>query len=77
MQLIIAFLLSRFRPEITSILGGFDKLQAQLDSYVSRTNAKLEKIQTAIDNAVSARDATNADLDRAYRVLHKVSELVK
>lgn len=71
-----ARLLSSLYTDLTSILSGFDKLQVKLDRYIAKEQNDLTAIHQNLVALSAARDAKNASIDRAYRVSHKLDQLV-
>jgi hypothetical protein len=75
-QTIVRGLRDLIQPDLDTIVGAFNKAQRKLAKLIEREEAALERETGAIMALLDSRVARNATIDRAYRVTHKLDQLV-
>ena len=77
----IKSLIARYWPtattDINKLVKTFDKLLLDAETFTQKGIKELELVQKQIDQLQALRDQKNLDVDRAFRIVHKVGELVK
>lgn len=63
------------KPDVDAIIATFVKAQSKLEALIERELAQTEAETNAIVSLITSRDARNAAIDRAYRVIHKLDAL--
>lgn len=63
------------RPDVDAIIAAFLKVQPKLEAYIKREEAKLEAEAKAIAAAVVRKAERNSTINRAYRLVHRFTEL--
>lgn len=64
-----------FHKDLDSLISTFAKLEADLDDLTLRGHDKLDQIVSSISALQTAQRQVNAELDRTYKVLHRISEI--
>lgn len=73
---IVAAIRAFFKPELDDILGVFNKAQAKLETFIQKELDKMVSETAAIEALTASRETRNSLVDRAYRAIHKLDQLV-
>lgn len=65
-----------FRPDLDTIVSGFVKASDKLMAYIDRETDALESDTSTIAYLTTQAAKRNANINRAYRVVHKLDTLV-
>ena len=71
-----AALVRLVRPDVDAIISAFVKAQSKLSKLVEREEAALAAEARTIEALLISRTDRNSVINRAYRVIHKLDELV-
>lgn len=63
------------RPDVDAIIAVFLKAQVKLQGYIERELQQTEAETQAIAALITSREARNAAIDRAYRLIHRMDGL--
>lgn len=64
-------------PSATALIASLNKIEAKIERVIAKDERKLEAINAASKALEIAAKSKNHDIDRAYKLLHKVSEIAK
>lgn len=74
-ETIKAWFAKRFAPTAGSLIAELAAFEARIEQAIARSTADLQSQKAARDAADAAMVVTNAELDVAYKLLHKVTDL--
>ena len=74
---VIARICAFFVKDLDGILDTFAKLEVALEALIDRSLKDIENTVYAAEALQAKQDALNAEVDRAYRVYHRITELTK
>lgn len=64
------------RPDVDAIINGFLKAQSKLEGFIDREKAILEKEWSTAMSLIDSTSKRDATIDRAYRIIHNLDQLV-
>lgn len=67
--------MDRFTPDAAGLIGSLSKLEVQIEKSINKSSRDLAQKTALIRQLELDRANGNADLDRCYKLLHKVSDL--
>lgn len=73
---LIRAVLRIYYPDVDTIIANFAKTQAKLEALIGRESAALAKGAQAEAAILIERARRNTAINRAYRVIHRLDELV-
>lgn len=65
-----------FRPDLDTIVSGFVKASDKLMAYIDRETDALDSDTSTIAYLTAQAAKRNENINRAYRVVHKLDTLV-
>lgn len=66
-----------FTKDAAGLIASIKKIEAGIERTIDKESRRLEGLRTAADQLNAAIKSANTEVDTAYKLLHKVSELVK
>ncbi|API58486.1 hypothetical protein BSL82_03515 [Tardibacter chloracetimidivorans] len=69
--------LSIFRKDLSGALAAFDKASRKLDQFLVDSHENLKKLAAIRESVQREIEARNSEIDRAYRISHRLNELTK
>lgn len=69
--------LDALTPSATALIATLNKIEAKIERVIAKDERKLEAINAASKALAIAATNKNYEIDRAYKMLHKVSEIAK
>jgi len=63
------------RPDVDAIIAAFLKTQTKLEAYIAREETKLAAEARAIEAMLAQKALRNSTINRAYRLVHRFTEL--
>lgn len=70
-------ILKVFRNDLAGALAAFDKAAAKLDKFLDEAHADLKNLAVIRETVQREIEAKNTEIDRAYRISHRLNELTK
>lgn len=64
-----------FRPDVDAIITKFLKSVSKLEGFIKAESAKLEAEAKALEALAQSKVQRNAQIDRAYRIIHNLDQL--
>lgn len=77
MNKIIAFFQNLLIPSTATMVKGMDIVEGVISRSIDKQTADLEGLSAARAQLEAAIKKANADIDTAYKLLHRVSGLTK
>lgn len=65
-----------FKPTLAGIVAGYEKLSAQLESFIDATDAEVAGVESQITALESVVEFKLGEISRARRIKERVTEFV-